>query len=205
MTAMPSAPKQERSRKTLVKLLDGTLRVLEKHGLEGCTMPRLAAAAGISAAAVYRHFKDKDALLRAAFLHAAQHTASEVDIPAAKSGATLEATADSIIASLLAESQANSRVQAALAQFVIAQPNATFARQARELRNARLQALVDAVLAHRDRIRHPEPERAAIFAVLAAAASIEKAAGFSPALALTPKQLAAELARAFVAYLRRKS
>ena len=43
-----------------------------------------------------------------------------------------------------------------------------------------------------------------MFAVLAAAASVENGQGFSDALSLPPKQFAAELVRAFVAYLRKK-
>jgi AcrR family transcriptional regulator len=57
-------PKQQRSRETLRALLTATVRLLDKDGLENCTLPRIADEAGVSAASVYRRFSDKDALVK---------------------------------------------------------------------------------------------------------------------------------------------
>lgn len=55
---------QARSRESLKRLLKAAIEVLNKDGLEGATIPRIAARAGLSPGAVYRRFADKDALLR---------------------------------------------------------------------------------------------------------------------------------------------
>jgi AcrR family transcriptional regulator len=61
------APKQARSRRTLDRLLDATEAVLADAGLDGATVPSIAARAGLSVGVVYRRFRDKDALLRATY------------------------------------------------------------------------------------------------------------------------------------------
>src|SRR5271157_947499 len=55
---------QDRSRKSLARLLKAAAEVLNQDGLEGATIPRIAARAGLSPGTVYRRFPDKDALLR---------------------------------------------------------------------------------------------------------------------------------------------
>jgi AcrR family transcriptional regulator len=47
-------------------LVAATLRVVRKHGPEGASLRGVAAAAGVSEAAPYHHFRDKTALLAAA-------------------------------------------------------------------------------------------------------------------------------------------
>src|SRR5882757_1968191 len=58
-------PQQARSRESLRKLLKAAAEVLGQHGVEGTTIPRIAAHAGLTPGAVYRRFPDKDALLEA--------------------------------------------------------------------------------------------------------------------------------------------
>ncbi len=74
---------QERSRESLRRMLDAAEAVVAKHGLEGAILPRIAAKAGISAANVYRRFRDKDALIAAVFQRIRERssaaTASQVD------------------------------------------------------------------------------------------------------------------------------
>src|SRR5580704_3171584 len=55
---------QARSRESLARLLKATIDVLDKDGIEGATIPRIAARAGLSPGTVYRRFPDKDALMR---------------------------------------------------------------------------------------------------------------------------------------------
>ena len=47
------------------QLLDAARQVVRHHGLAGATMERIAAQAGVSPAALYWHFQNKDALLLA--------------------------------------------------------------------------------------------------------------------------------------------
>ena len=64
-------------------MLDAAEVVLAKHGLEGAILPRIAAKAGISAANVYRRFRDKDALMAAVFQRIRERssaaTAAQID------------------------------------------------------------------------------------------------------------------------------
>src|SRR5438045_1603260 len=62
------APQQERSRESLRKLMKAAAEVLGQHGVEGATIPRIAHHAGLTPGAVYRRFRDKDALLETVIL-----------------------------------------------------------------------------------------------------------------------------------------
>src|SRR5882757_6165597 len=68
------SPQQERSRATAQRLLAATIRVIAESGLEAATVPRIAALARVAPASVYRRYQDKDALVRAAFLHALEQS-----------------------------------------------------------------------------------------------------------------------------------
>jgi len=48
------APQQARSRESLRKLLKAAAEVLGQHGLDGATIPRIAAHAGLTPGAIYR-------------------------------------------------------------------------------------------------------------------------------------------------------
>jgi AcrR family transcriptional regulator len=52
---------------TREKILAVTLELMERaEGVDGVTMRRVATSAGVTAMAIYKHFRDRDALLRAA-------------------------------------------------------------------------------------------------------------------------------------------
>jgi len=58
---------QQRNRSTREKLLAVALELMEgPDGVDGVTMRAVAAAAGVTTMATYKHFKNRDALLRAA-------------------------------------------------------------------------------------------------------------------------------------------
>jgi AcrR family transcriptional regulator len=61
-------PQQQRSRETSARLIAATLKALEEYGLQGATIPRIAAMAGTAPASVYRRFRDRNALYRVALL-----------------------------------------------------------------------------------------------------------------------------------------
>src|SRR5215210_8899508 len=58
---------QERGKLTLERLLDAAEEMLDFVGLEGATVPTIAAAAGVSVGNIYKRFPDKDSLLRAVY------------------------------------------------------------------------------------------------------------------------------------------
>jgi len=203
------APKQARSRKTLDALLHATIKTLEQEGLEACTLPRIAAAAGVSAASVYRRFADKDALLRATFLHIVEaNTPTQAELEKELLRSDLQQTAERLIAFLLRQHRAHPHLHRARTQFLETQVNSGYTTQLLTLIAANLQSLAAILLHYRDRIRHPDPDRAALFAILTATASIEALTTpnslWQTTLPQSEKQLSAELTRTLVAYLRRK-
>ncbi len=210
MKARRQTPQQERSRRTEDALLNACLRVLERDGLEACTVPQVAAEAGLAPATIYRRFPHKQAMLHAAFTRALRSlTPSREELKKTLLRPTLAETAERIVASLQHDFRAHGKRLHALQQLLAIDPKADFAQRANKQLAAHLKALADVLLKHRDRIRHEDPERAALFAVLLAASAIqavvlEPASLWSTTLPLADKALTAEHTRAMVAYLRRK-
>lgn len=67
------------------RILDAAGRLLPELGLHGTTVERVAEAAGVGAATVYRHFGDKEGLLRAWLDEASPHRAvAELGRPGGK-------------------------------------------------------------------------------------------------------------------------
>lgn len=58
-------PQQERSRRTVERIVDATARVLERDGDRAATTNRIAAEAGVSPGSLYQYFADRDDLLLA--------------------------------------------------------------------------------------------------------------------------------------------
>lgn len=61
------APTQDRSRKTREELIDALERLLSDKSIGELTVAEIASEAGMTTGAIYRRFKDKQDLLRAAF------------------------------------------------------------------------------------------------------------------------------------------
>jgi AcrR family transcriptional regulator len=58
-------PQQERSRRTVERIVDATARVLEREGDRAATTNRIAREAGVSPGSLYQYFEDRDDLLLA--------------------------------------------------------------------------------------------------------------------------------------------
>ncbi len=59
-------------RDTKQQIIDATRRVIAAEGLKAVTMRRVAEEVGIAAPSIYRHFKDRDVLVRAVLAEASQ-------------------------------------------------------------------------------------------------------------------------------------
>lgn len=57
------APQQERSRRTVERIIDAAARVLEREGDRAATTNRIAQEAGVSPGSLYQYFSDRDELL----------------------------------------------------------------------------------------------------------------------------------------------
>jgi AcrR family transcriptional regulator len=60
-------------------LRDAALRLVDEHGPRGFTMKDAAASAGVSVAAPYRHFADRDDLLRSAALEPYRELVEDIE------------------------------------------------------------------------------------------------------------------------------
>lgn len=58
-------PLQARARVTVDAILEGTIRILEKDGLDAATTTRIAEVAGVSVGTLYHHFEDRSAIVNA--------------------------------------------------------------------------------------------------------------------------------------------
>lgn len=58
-------PHQARARVTVGAILDGTVQILEKEGLDAATTTRIAEVAGVSIGSLYQYFPHRDAILNA--------------------------------------------------------------------------------------------------------------------------------------------
>ena len=208
-TTRPATPhKQDRSRATAERLLSATIQILDEAGLEGAVVPRIAALAGVAPASVYRRFADKDALLRAAFLHALRLSgeANGERLEKLLLRDSLDATARQLMAMLFEQYRRHPRLLRALSRFVDADSDKVFVHEARSLIRANVEAVVDVVLTHRNEIAHADPRGALQFAVLNAACSIEVFAldpnsVWHAGPAIADDELAERLCASFVAYL----
>lgn len=202
-------PQQERSRRTLARLISATAMTLMEDGLEGATIPRIAEAADVSPATVYRRFKDKKDLLRVALLHVLEssnvqnrvHLARELARP------TLAGAAHRYVELNFAQFRKNGQFMGALKQFLGSDEDPEFVKDAMQAIKVNLDLVVKVMLGYRKEIAHPKPERAIRIAVLTTSTAVESIC-LSPRsqwAALQPKhdeELIEELARGFVAYLK---
>lgn len=202
------SPQQERSRATAQRLLSATIRVIADSGLEAATVPRIAALAEVAPASVYRRYQDKDALVRAAFLHALEQSNANnrQHLKSALLRQTLEATAMQLMKVLFEQYGQHPLLIRSLSRYLDSTDDRDFARRARSVMVANVEEVVAVLLHHRDEIVQTDPERALRIALLNAICSIEAYALDTNSLwhafrGLSADLLSAELAAGFVAYL----
>jgi AcrR family transcriptional regulator len=160
---------QVRSRRTLERLLRATVEVLDRHGLEGATIPQIAAHACLTPGSVYRRFPDKHTLLREAFLRVlrdnATHSASLI---AAESWrhAPLAALVRQVVTATLRGHARHRELLRALMIFSLEHADAAFRRTSAELQESVFRTVTEVLLERRADIGHPDPESAVPFALL---------------------------------------
>lgn len=163
------APKQARSRESLKRLLQATAAILEEKGLEGATIPLIAGRAGLSPGAVYRRFRDKDALLRTLLVETLEgtyeHNQTMLTADLARRY-SLSALTKKIIATTLQGYRKRCGLMRALTQFARSHPSAAFRRRVDELEVRNFRMIVDFLLTKRQEVQHPQPEIAMPFGLM---------------------------------------
>jgi AcrR family transcriptional regulator len=160
--------RQERSRQTRDRLLDAAEVVLARDGLEGATVPAIAAEAGVAVGSVYRRFPDKDALFRGVYQRFFTR-GTETN----RAGLTAEAFrgkgAAAVIARLVEGMVAGYRDHRSLLRALLlyehAHADLAFRRHAAQLRAEAFRMIGDLLVARGRELSHPRPREAAAFAL----------------------------------------
>jgi AcrR family transcriptional regulator len=161
-------PQQVRSRESLRRLLEAAETVIDKYGLEGATVSRIAKQARLSPANVYRRFPSKDALMRAMFCRASEinekELAKEVDVEQLRKIGIRTFTRN-WVTSMLNAYHTHTGLMRAGVQYSLQHRKTPFVRRQRELEIRGFRKLVDIFLIWREEIRHPDPEAGVRYAI----------------------------------------
>ncbi|MGA7965037.1 MAG: TetR/AcrR family transcriptional regulator [Gammaproteobacteria bacterium] len=202
-------PQQERSRRTLARLIQATAVTLMEHGLEGATIPRIAEVADVSPATVYRRFKDKKDLLRVAILHVLEgsNVGNRALLVKKLARPSLAEAARQLVELNFDQFRKNGQFMGALKQFLESDEDPRFVKDARRAISVNLDLVIKAMLAYRKEIPRPNPERALRLAVLMTSQSIESfclstRSQWATLQPIEDAEMVDELTRAFVAYLK---
>ncbi|MGH9775362.1 MAG: TetR/AcrR family transcriptional regulator [Candidatus Acidiferrales bacterium] len=191
-------------------MLDALEAVLDKYGLEGATLPRIAAEAGLSPASVYRRFRDKDALMRAVFSRGSEvrneENTKKVN-PEEVGKIGIRDFARNWVAAMIRGYRTRTGLMRATMMYARQHPRAGFVRRQRELEIQGFRQMVQTFLIWREEIRHPDPEQAVGYAMLIVAfvlrelILLDQFETFRDLARLSDDRLREELPRVFLRYL----
>lgn len=204
-------PQQERSRESERKLMKAAAEVLGQHGVEGTTIPRIAAHAGLTPGAIYRRFSDKDALLETVILGILERQDERLrtGLPSeTTSRIPLPVYAEQLVHSLLVSYRANAGLLRAMRQFAQSRTGTEFWKKAARLEKRSYERIVEIFLANASDIRHPEPRIAVSLGLLMVISTLQEIvlntpenSGWKNLLPKNDQALRRELIRAFLSYL----
>jgi AcrR family transcriptional regulator len=191
-------------------MLDAAEFVLATHGLEGATLPRIAAKAEISPTNIYRRFRDKDALMAAVFqrltARSSAATAEQFDAEAVRP-IGLVAFSKNVIEGMIRNFRADAGLTRATSRYSEEHWEVSFVRKARASEAQSFQTMVRTFMMWREKINHPEPEHAIRFAFVMVALALRelvlfgRTRIFEDILPLDDDILREELTRMFLCYL----
>jgi AcrR family transcriptional regulator len=206
--------RQARSRASLLRLISAAREILNAHGLEGATIPRIAAKAGLSPANVYRRFADKDALLQEVFLQFVEHIDDDMQKladPAHWRGRGLAAMVRSIVADQLEGLRVHAGLLRALTQYARRNADAPFVRRVQAAQLRTFERMVALYLTRADEIHHPDPAYAVRFGTTLIGFGLRDfVLGFrakpdvASTLGYSEKRLEEEMTQVFLRYLQVK-
>ena len=198
---------QTRSRETAARLLEAAEAVLEKHGVEGASVPEIARRAGVSPASIYRRFIDKDGLLREVFerfFERAIKANDEALRPSHWKATSLEESVCALVTGMVTAYSQRPGLLRAVISYSEQHPDSAFRRRALELRERSLAGIEKIVLLHGREIKHPQPKKAVRIALQLVSLALKERISPSSKLggpALPVNELAIEFSRMFLGYL----
>lgn len=200
------APQQDRSKKTLTRLLDAAEGIIRSRGASALTVPEVARAARSSVGSFYARFADKDALLSTLHERACEQTILTVEEalgPARWAGVDTESLVRFFVA-FAVRVFAERRPMMLAFTSELSQDAAFAARRARTAK-ATADALTRLFEPRTAEIGHPRPELAVTMGLRLVTSVLEQRnlleAGGAPELAVSDDVLIEELTRAALGYL----
>jgi AcrR family transcriptional regulator len=206
------APKQARSRDSFEKLLTAAREVVAEMGLEGATIPRIAARAGLSPGAIYRRFPDKDALLQSVVLKTLQESddATKLLLESEEvANLTLESRAIWFVKGMITTHRNSPGLMRTVLHYVLIHPNPKFRKKADILQDRTFRRIVNFLLQKREEIAHPNPDIAVPLSLMMTGSTINAiidlntffSKTWAPVLGKDDERLQDELTTALLAYL----
>ena len=153
-----------------------TVQVLDEHGLENTTIPRIAEVAEVAPASVYRRFEDKDALIRAALLHVLEASSAAVREtldPKNFADKTIEVAARKVIKGIFNQNRLHPRLITALKRFSEKEGEKEFDAAVTKITSENFQVLVNALSACKDIATLEDKDAKLLFAVMTVSTAIE--------------------------------
>jgi AcrR family transcriptional regulator len=198
--------RQERSRRTLERLLDAAEGVLAEKGLDAATVPAIAGRSGLSVGVVYRRFPDKDALIRAVyerFFARSRESNREALDPGRWTGVETARMVRILVGGMAKGYRLHRGLLAALLAYAETQPDRRFRRRARELNEEAFGRIASLLLSRRRELAHPEPAKAIRFALLVVGSALRTLllSAENPNPFGTGERFAEELTRLCLGYL----
>lgn len=192
-------PSQRRSRELVDIILKATTRVLLKDGYEGCTTNRVAEAAGVSIGSVYQYFPNKESLVvRVMERHQEKLRAVLTEHLLTLQDATLPRAVKTLVRAMLDAH----RVEPKLHRVLMEQVPRIGALKALHAQHAAYEPLVVAWLeSHQDQLDVPDAKMATWMLIAAVDGVLQRVFVDRPS-SLDEEQLATELERLIVSYLR---
>ena len=161
VTAFVRTPKQERSRASLDRALDAAVALLVERRSGAFTLADVAERAGVSIGSIYGRVESRDDLLRAAHAREMSRIAAAQRQAFAAAAPPEESLADAV-ARVVGTTGGLLRAEApVMAPFMLlANSDTVIADAGRATHAGLVEAFRAGLLAHREHIRQPDPERA---------------------------------------------
>lgn len=207
---MPVKPTQQRrSEQTVRRLIDAATTLLDREGLEGTTIPKIAKAAGVAVGTVYVRFADRDALLRTVYMAFFMQARPYNNQRLAELNASTPSIADlvrAIVKNIVESYRSRRRLLRALLLYVETHDDPKFKKRAFKVNQDVFTTITSMLLERQRQIRHPDPEAAIRFGLLTLAsilrtATLDQGSGTLP-ITLDDPRLADRIASMLLAYFR---
>lgn len=207
--------RQARGQQTVDRLLAAAEGLMEEQGLDATTVPAIAERAGVAVGTVYKRFPDKDALIREVYERFFETSirGNRAALTADKwEGRSVREISAVLIRGMVDGYRMRRALLRSLFRFAESHPDHAFRQRADALTGEAFALVAALLLARRNEIAHPEPEKAIELGLLMIGLTLrglamnqlhDKRGRYAHAypFAADDERFAAELTRAFLGYL----